>query len=219
MPSIPGYCPHCGAVFDGRGGIHIGNSTGVVTSGNRMTCPRCGRLANLVDGTFNAKDKKLELVSGPPLTRAVIGKLEEIARQAKAHEITAEEAVKQIAEVDPVLGRLISRYMVTGLPLLALIVSIIALYLQYQGNIASDEFERKALLLMERQVQATEMLSGSKHQQSDSSVNQKGEGPSEAQANQKSMAVKRPSHRRKDVNAARRKAHIERRRAFPRHRK
>lgn len=41
-------------------------------SGNHVTCPRCGQLADIVDGTFNVSDGAIELVAGPQWSVDVI---------------------------------------------------------------------------------------------------------------------------------------------------
>jgi hypothetical protein len=55
-------------------------------------------MANLVDGTFNTNGDKLEMVSGPPLTKAILEALSLLAERVQNHEITPIEAVAEAAE-------------------------------------------------------------------------------------------------------------------------
>ncbi|HEY4192469.1 MAG TPA: hypothetical protein VGM46_07465 [Mesorhizobium sp.] len=172
-------------------------------------------MAKLVDGVFNTRGGELEMVSGPPISRAILHKLEEIARRAKAHEITPEDAVKQAAEVAPVLGRIMGRFMVLGLPILTLLIALISLYLQYEGNRSSDEFESDALQLLERQVHAVELLAASANKEPENGVTKKSSGPTKVTPKKKPVVIKTPSKRRKNVNNARRQQHVEHKKSFP----
>jgi hypothetical protein len=214
MASVPGYCPHCGHIFDGRGGIHIEGGSNITFIGNSVTCPNCGRMANLVDGTFNERGHGLELVSGPPLTRAILEQLQEIARKARTSEITPEAALKQIEAIDPSLGGLLRR--VPYVQLLSVMLSLIALYIAFEGNRSSSEFQNEAINLLRRQTDAVEIIAGRSIQERDSGGETGRDRNAEAETLKKRMALKSPSKRRAEVNKERRDALKRRRLAFPR---
>lgn len=245
MPSIPGYCARCDFVFDGTGGIHIENSVNVTLRAGKMTCPRCGRLANLASGTFNATSDTLELVAGPPLTAEILSRLRDIAERAKVGEITSRQAVMEASEIDPVAGRLFSEYLALGSQALFALLTLITLYLthlsleasleatevskqslelQRSDSRISGDFYRDALNELRKQTAILEDLKlqgGIVPHQSENVQLEGDHGDAERTIPRRETKEKRPpavkkSDRRAKVNAERRRALKERRRMFPR---
>lgn len=242
MAAIPGYCTHCGHIFEGLGGIHIENSFGVTLSGNRMTCPKCGKLARLVDGTFNARVGKLELVAGPPITSAVLEQLYGIFKRTKQGTLTPQQAVTEATEINPAMGKLMAEYLSVGPTTLTALLSLVALYyahvqtdLQRQNNDlareslelqkldsqASGDFYKDALDVLEQQrvlleQQTVEHLHIPDHLDLDADEESHREAPHTQQAQEKPAPQTTPSKRRAKVNKARREALKERRRMFQR---
>lgn len=73
-------------------------------SGNLVSCPRCGGMARVVDGVFNARGTVAELVSGPTWTREVLQRLDEATSRARSLiEDDPIAAVETIAAADPSL--------------------------------------------------------------------------------------------------------------------
>lgn len=214
MAHVPGFCRHCGHVFDGRGEISIENSTDITVVGGRTDCPRCGREANLVDGTFSERGAGLELVTGPPLTRAILAQLQEVARQVEAKEITPEEAVTQVETLDPALGRLLRK--IPYGTAITILLALITLYVTYEGNRSSDSFQRELLNLLRQQPEAVEILAGRTVDPPRQTQEQAGKGYTQTETVKKVETSRAPSKRRRDVNKARRQELIERRRMFPR---
>lgn len=214
MASIPGICPHCGHVFDGAGGIRIIGGGNNSFSGNKMRCPKCGKMGNLVDGVFNDKGNGLEIVSAPPLTYAVVERLRQIAREAKQGKITPEVAVQQVEAVDPTLGRYFRTFHDLGIPYLSLFVAIVTLYLQWSDGLSQDEFQNRVIALAERQTIAAETAANlaKDRPQSVGSV-QRIVSDVEGIAT-KDISIKEPSQRRKEVRKQRSRALKERREAF-----
>ncbi|MER8753533.1 hypothetical protein NKH57_30790 [Mesorhizobium sp. M1050] len=218
MANLPGYCPSCGTIFSVPNIVGGGGNVRITMIGNVINCPnpKCGKTARLADGEFNINANEASLISGPPLTRTILNQLQNISNRAKAHEITPEEAVEQVAQIAPELGRVMERAITLGLPILSFLVALIALYLQYEGNRSSDEFETAALSLMARQTQAVEVLATSKKDEPNNRVDDKGSNPAKAKADKKSVTVKSPSKRRNHINDERRRKLIEQRKDFPR---
>jgi predicted RNA-binding Zn-ribbon protein involved in translation (DUF1610 family) len=215
MPSVPAYCSHCGQIFDGSGGIHISNCADIRLIGNRMTCPNCGHLARIVDGTFSETGNGLELVDGPELTRLILDHFRNIATRAQTKEITPQEAILEATQLNPKLGRLMELFIQIGLPALAVLISLVGLYLQYEGGVSTDEFEARAIQLLERQVQISQTLADSKRVSPDDSVQCQRDKRTESKDRKKSVSLRSASKRRKIVNDERRKQHAERRKLFP----
>lgn len=228
MPSIPGYCAACDLVFEGDDGVYIENSFNITVTGVEISCPECGEPASLASGTFSAIGNTLELVSGPPLTYEILSRLREIAERAQSHQVTPAEAVQEAKELDPVLGSIFENFVKVGIPALAVLITIIGVYLQQLSLKAQNEslaiqkrdsetaeaFYRDALQAL-RDQRAT--LEKSLAQMRDrSGITGKLDRPTTTDAAKKAVTAKEPSKRRTDVNSARRQKLIERRRMFPR---
>jgi hypothetical protein len=92
MPTqIPSFCPHCGLIFPSRAFNFGGNVTNLVLTGNRETCPRCGQMAELPDGTFNVVDDTIEVLQATPLTRARLSDLANVLDRARRGAIADED--------------------------------------------------------------------------------------------------------------------------------
>ncbi|UVK54927.1 hypothetical protein DBIPINDM_001407 [Mesorhizobium sp. AR02] len=216
MANMPGYCPSCGTIFAASNIVGGGGNARITMIGNVTTCPnpRCGKPARLADGEFNINADDVSLVSGPPLTRAILEQLQDIARQAQAEEITPQEAVHRAAQIDPALGQLMSRFLRLGLSALAFLVPLIALYIQREDSKASAQFYKAALEVLTRQAEAAEKTS--KEVERSNRIEPKGEAPAKAKADKKPVTVKGPSKRRHQVNKERRRKLIAERKDFPR---
>lgn len=226
MASIPGYCPHCNRVFDGRGGIHIEGGSTVTVTGSTMTCPHCGRPARLADGVFREERGELVLLSGPPLTADILLALRDIAQRAQRGEITPKTAVQESVNLDPVIGKLMSQFLSLGIPALAALITLIGVYLQHlsleyqkesieiqrDDSIASGDFYRDALLLLKEQRALLSDVSSPDHNKN--SVGDHGGGGPKAEAKNEKVAAKSPSKRRAEVKKKRRAELKARRRMF-----
>lgn len=216
MASIPGYCPHCGCIFDGTGGIHVENATSVTVSGSRMTCPNCGRMANLVEGTFNERGRGLELVSGPPLTRVILDRLQELARRVEADQITPEQIIEEAEAVAPEVAQVLRRVPLSSV--LSIFLSLVALYMAYRDQQDSRAFQEEVLELL-RGPAATIESTVNEIPTPHPNVSKPGHKPE--RPSQQKVAVPPPtpkpkSDRRKRVNKTRRDELKLRRQQFPR---
>lgn len=218
MAGIPAYCTNtaCGAIFVSNA-ISISHSSEITLEGNTTTCPQCRSVARFVDGVFNELGKGLELVSGPPITRAILKQLQAIAEKANSGEITPQEAVQEATKVDPRLGKLFERFLALGMTAFAALFAFLGYQLQQAqydlqkaDSDASEQFYEEALEILERQAEALE------NEKNDERVERERRAPAAEKSDKDTSAVKRPSKRRAEVNKARRKALRERRRMFPR---
>lgn len=212
MAELPGYCPSCGAVFK-LPNIVGGSGTMTVTmTGNAVTCPRCGRLARIGDGTYHVRNNKAEFVDGPPITKAVLAQLEEIARRATAQEISPALAVAEATRIDPRFGKLFERFLALGFTAFAAFLAFLAYQIQEQqydlqktDSVTSTQFYEKALELLDRQASSLE------NEQHNERVKRQRDAPSAQKTPKKPVAIKQPSKRRAEVNRERR-AELKRRR-------
>jgi hypothetical protein len=104
VATLPVHCPHCGALFASRAfGISAGNIQGVTFIGNKETCINCGKMASIVDGTFDVVDGALKLIAGPALTKEVLQKFADLVERAVQSNMGPEELERQAELLDPTL--------------------------------------------------------------------------------------------------------------------
>lgn len=198
MAEVPCYCPHCGTIFAATNIIGGGDGYPATVHfvDSRTNCPNCGKWANIVDGEFILADDTLSLRSGPPLSRAIVDQLQRIAERVRDAEITPQQAVEEAAQIDPALGSLFAKYVVFGLPIL---LAILTLWQQHQGNVSSSE--ASAAMLAEMQKQTVLM-----QQHFDGQNGEARTTPADLRVRPEVSAEKPKSTRRRYVNRARRDA-------------
>ena len=188
MASIPGYCPHCGLVFDGQGGIHVSNSSNITISGSRINCPRCHKMARLVDGTFSERGNGLEIVSAPALTHIVLDQLRKISAQIESGELSPSEAIDEVAKVAPGLAKYVYFLMSKGIPVLPYLISLIALYWQYADHVSSSKFQEEVLKLLSTQTEILEVIKDRKDIMYNESIYDKGATPPKPKSGSESVS-------------------------------
>jgi hypothetical protein len=211
MTDFPAYCPNCKSIFPFRGFRIEEANVKVTFIDSKTTCPICGNLeAKISDGTYQANSTAIQVLSAPESTLAIIEAFRLLAEQAASGQISKTEAIQKANDLSPKYAALIDQFAKLGLPGLALLVAIIALYLQFEGNKSSSEDSKKILDAITGQT----LVLKDKHYEPH--IDQKGGGPAYKEPKQKLSAGKRPSGRRSDVNKERRKALKSRRDAFGR---
>lgn len=219
MPSVPAYCARCDLVFTPAGGIRIENSFDVTMTDNIVTCPQCRRPAKFIEGRFNFVEDRIELVSGPPITRNILDRLGNLVRQAESGKISKQELASRAAELHEGLGAAIA-YLVTRYPkTLLFVVALVSML-----KACNPEVKLDLNRLVEQVVQTVEYnerLEASdakgKDVQNEQSASHPEPSKHGASSKQDQIAhAKTPSSRRRDVNRKRRADLVERRKAFPR---
>lgn len=128
MAKIPAHCTHCGLQFYSDSFIGGSGARNITLRGNKTNCPRCGGWANFVDGVFDLQDDQLHLVNGPPLTHAMMARLQQVIDRAKAQIGESERLLAEVADVSPELAAEIRKrglsYFVILLVLIWLIKSV-----------------------------------------------------------------------------------------------
>ncbi len=104
MPNILALCDSCGAVFPS--GIRMSNARHVTLAGNRIQCPRCGAMARIPDGVFNAVGDTLELLSGPRRTYRDLDRIAAVLEQARSGRLSPQEAADLVRQEVPELQKL-----------------------------------------------------------------------------------------------------------------
>ncbi|MDX0555529.1 hypothetical protein GOL37_27285 [Sinorhizobium medicae] len=218
MAFVPSYCTNekCGAIFVDQS-VEIENSThATISVGRGLRCPKCRSAARIANGTFNEKGGKLEFVSGPAITRAVVEQIYGIAQKASNGELTPQQAVAEAAALSPQWGKLLERAQALGLPVFTALLAFIAVALQFQqynlqvaDSVASAKFYEGALSLLDKQAKLLEQIND------DKSVEPSGTTEAAPKSDIEAPAIKGPSTRRRDVNKERRQLLKERRKTFP----
>lgn len=97
-------CANCGHVFQ-TGLISICNAVGVTFEGCSASCPRCGGMAAIADGTYSAHGNTLRLDAGPLSTRQIISELSRVAQKAREERLSTEEVLAELVNINPDLAK------------------------------------------------------------------------------------------------------------------
>lgn len=118
LPSagVPVHCSHCGSRSLVPNMIG-GNGTDNTFIGLQVTCPRCGGLADMLDGTYDLRDDVFSLKAGPTESwrqlalilsdeRWTRDHVERVARAVASpgHGGKPEHVAEQVRRIDPELG-------------------------------------------------------------------------------------------------------------------
>jgi hypothetical protein len=106
---FPAFCPTCGFIFQSSLISISGGGTvkDLKITGARETCPACGAMAELPDGTFDVVGDTIHVLSASQLTLERLRRLEAILKGAQRGEMSDEAAAEAVAAEDPELARLI----------------------------------------------------------------------------------------------------------------
>jgi hypothetical protein len=104
--AIPAFCLTCGLAFESSliGFVEGASVERMTLIGNRETCPRCGAMAETLEGTFNVRDGVIEVLAASDLTRDRLARLGEVHRSVRSGAIGIEDAAQQIAEELPAIA-------------------------------------------------------------------------------------------------------------------
>ena len=159
--SIPVHCPHCGYTFTSRA-FNISNASNVTLVGNRETCPRCRKLANIQDGTYDFVGRVLTAFRAPNVTRNDVLAFQHLATEVQAGKISTTEAGEQLQNLSPPLSELWTWANENGTAL-GILIGIIGIFIAiYYGELSREseeqqhsDFEKKRQVI-ERQIETTE---------------------------------------------------------------
>jgi hypothetical protein len=134
--------------------------------------------------------------------------LKALLERLAANEITKVTALEAAAELSPKYAALLDAFTKLGLPSIGLLIAILAVYLQYEGNISSSEDMKH---ILDAVTEQTIVLKDVMH---DQRIDDKRSGPPGKEAKGETSSDKDPSSRRAKVNQERRKRLKEHRCAF-----
>ena len=154
--SVPIYCKYCGYHGISRA-FRFVNSTNVTLRGNRETCPNCGQLAEIQDGTYDFVGEVMTAVRAPGVMRDDVLAFQTLAKAVQAGELSQSEASSRIEILGKSFAALWALVNVNS-GTLALIVAIVALYLQITSNLPADAGSDQAHSDAQRQYDISQQI-------------------------------------------------------------
>jgi hypothetical protein len=104
------HCKNCGIVFESRA-LSFKGSINVTISNVFESCPQCGNIANVLDGTFDFDaNGNATLVSGPPLTRNIVNAIRNLVEIAKKENFTKEKFIEEANNISPEAGDYLAKF-------------------------------------------------------------------------------------------------------------
>jgi SEC-C motif len=138
MPTVPGICDQCGAVFFSPN-ISFGTGGTVITAGTRVgPCPHCGSMGSVPDGMYQAFGETLQILAKTPSSAASLQHLAAVLRSArelgKDREATADAIEKEAPEFAGLAGGLREVKGWTVYQWLSLLLLLIGILISHYAN-------------------------------------------------------------------------------------
>lgn len=144
---IPAVCGACGLIFPS--GFNIENSVDITLTNNTQSCPKCGAMANVLDGTFDVRDELLRVVEAPWATFQALRQIQALIRDVASARLTKDQAIKKASETDPRNGETLKFWLSLAPIYLSVLISALALFLTWRAG-------------MPEEISGTELRSGVK---------------------------------------------------------
>ena len=114
MVGMPARCTHCGHQFlDNDNIVFEGDATDVVVNAAQTVCPKCGALAQYVQGRMNVQDGGFEMLSGPQWSWDLVDELRLTLKRAPKEDPA--NPLRPVATVDPQVADAIDHAVREGL--------------------------------------------------------------------------------------------------------
>jgi hypothetical protein len=131
MNAPPAICRFCG--WEGPApGIHIENSTDITFTGAGITCPNCGRPADIVSGTYDFVGGVIRLVRDANLTLSQIEELRRAAKEARKTGQQPDAFVSAHPDLAPIVKLIIEQR--PGRDWLVILLMVLAIVVPYLQN-------------------------------------------------------------------------------------
>lgn len=140
MPRIPASCHNCGLLFPS--GFNVG--LGAVLRGNRSSCPRCGGMADVLEGYTTLIRGVVTFVESPRHEIAEKQLLFQTAKEVGAGRVRAKDAVRDLEGQSPDGGRLLREWATFGLTIVATMAAVGSFLLSYQQSKGNAPLEEMA---------------------------------------------------------------------------
>lgn len=100
----PAFCRGCGLIFPTRA-IGLQNIS-VTLKGNAVTCPRCGQMAKIIDGTYSAYKDRLDIVLDPSVPQEARDALLALVKEVQANRLSLSEAKHRAKKINKKFGKI-----------------------------------------------------------------------------------------------------------------
>lgn len=140
-------CARCGIQVQ-SGLITISGNARIKLTNSSTDCPKCGRNADYLDGTYDFVGGVLKAFTAPGITLAAIGTAKQIADEASNGRIDTEAAIGKLAAISADLAEAV-RKSSKGQVSWELVVAVLALIYSIWSDLESDA-DAQALLAEER---------------------------------------------------------------------
>lgn len=98
--AMPAFCTKCENVFS-SGFIFGGTSRNITLQGNLASCPKCGGIGIVPDGTYDFIEDTIHILSGPETTLDSLRRLKSILEKAKEEDREPQEVAATIKREIP----------------------------------------------------------------------------------------------------------------------
>ena len=204
---VPAFCRKCQTIFPS--GVRIGaNVADANVHSNLSTCPTCEAPASVASRLLGATTDAIGVISGPDSTPAMIEAFQAVTEKLRTGEITTQKAIKQAEVIEPRYGEIIDAFASQGLNALPMLGGMLSLYLRWEGNKSSSEFQEELLEAVTKQTFVP------KHISENGRIQNKSPAPAKEKTKSKLPAIKDGPHRRVQARKKRRQNLIQRRREF-----
>ena len=105
MTSPPAHCQSCDAFFFSTM-MRFENARGISFTNTRVQCPKCGAMAQILDGTYDFVDNAIHLLAGPATTAATLRQIAALLEAARTRGDTREELRSTLATHGDAIGSL-----------------------------------------------------------------------------------------------------------------
>lgn len=103
---FPALCDSCGNVFSANIIGGFGSAT-IIMKGNQTNCPNCGKMARILDGTYELVNNFIKILSSPQRSYEELKSFSEILQEAKKNDISIDEIVAETNTRTPGLSSLV----------------------------------------------------------------------------------------------------------------
>jgi hypothetical protein len=108
---VPALCGNCGGVFSS--GIVADGSTNITIAGFRATCPYCGGVGAIPEGSYDFIGETIHVLAATPYSREQLERIRTILSELKDKEASTSEDVAAALEGEaPELARIIRERLV-----------------------------------------------------------------------------------------------------------
>ena len=101
MNGIPAYCDHCKKTIIASNLIGGPGATNITFENSSVSCPHCGQMAKILDGTYSYRAEVVKLLSGSKATVERLKELERILKDGNKNKSSLEEIAQTIKKELP----------------------------------------------------------------------------------------------------------------------